>query len=678
MIRASIWLGLALAMMAPLRATDYYVNGLTGSDVPTAGTTAAAPWKTIAYALSQIPVPASGTHTLFVAGNQVYSVGTNGESFPLSPIFNVAVQGMEATPSNYPIIQIPASTDGLVFDPTVIFNRNQVTFRRLAFDGGDHAAVIGGNAMIRHRPRFWQCEFRNQAVAGAFLDMNGGTIQDPRFVQCLFENMPTGLRCEASGSGSVLTPDIEECTFQNISLDGISIRDTSGVKSNVGGIIRTSTFDNCCRGVSIYSAINAQFTATTIERCTFRGGCDIGVSVLIDRPGDPQVTVRSCSFFGGNAGVLLDGILAPGPYSLTLEDNYVEGAAIGFGAGIVRGQGDLTLDWTRNTARNCTAGFYIDVQDNGVLVTAASQGDRAFDCGIGFYTRGPSTNGSIDVQNGIFSSCTGHGMSLTSALPTLARSLTLADNGTGLEFTNASHTIDHLILSANGTNVVGVAGQNIDHSCIDGSTWPGTGNLNAVPDLIRPHYVLDDTSPCIDAGDTATTFAATDFEGSPRQSVSVMGGAARADIGADEFVYDGSHHTFGVGGWGLAATCPHIGSPNTTVVTGSPLTIDCTDAIDIFGTPSVMAVPLLGMSEVGPLSDLTGVGMPNNMLIQDVFGVGPFQMVDPAGNASFTVTVPVKSYFPGETFIFQWAVFDPDANQAGVVMSDALRVTVGR
>ena len=60
-----------------VRATDFYVNSLTGSDIPGNGTLPN-PWKTITYALSQI----SGTgHRVYVAGG-TYNT-TLGESFPI-------------------------------------------------------------------------------------------------------------------------------------------------------------------------------------------------------------------------------------------------------------------------------------------------------------------------------------------------------------------------------------------------------------------------------------------------------------------------------------------------------------------------------------------------------------------------------------------------------------------
>ena len=69
--------GAALFVLTlPLAANDYYVDGLRGTDVTTGGS-ATQPWKSLPYALAQIPAPSGTTvHRLLVIGGQDYNVAT--------------------------------------------------------------------------------------------------------------------------------------------------------------------------------------------------------------------------------------------------------------------------------------------------------------------------------------------------------------------------------------------------------------------------------------------------------------------------------------------------------------------------------------------------------------------------------------------------------------------------
>lgn len=56
-LRARLLRALATLLFAAATTAQgtYYVNGLTGTDNPAAGSSASTPWKTITYAFAQIP-----------------------------------------------------------------------------------------------------------------------------------------------------------------------------------------------------------------------------------------------------------------------------------------------------------------------------------------------------------------------------------------------------------------------------------------------------------------------------------------------------------------------------------------------------------------------------------------------------------------------------------------------
>ena len=281
--------------------SNFYVNGQTGLDLPSQGSSTAAPWKTISYALSRItpPTQVQQVHTLHIAGSQIYSPTTNGESFPLTMLYNVALLG--STTSARAVLAPRFGETAIVFDRNTIYNRNQVTLRNLEIRGGRIGALLGGNPGIRHRPRFWNCVFDGQSEAGVCIDERGNQITDPRFFQCIFRitTSAPGIDAFAQGNNAVVRPDIEECEFTGsrpgVSGNGIRIQDTSGTGSDVGGTVSYSTFVGCNAGVSLFSGNNAFLSRLDVRNSHFRS-CVFGVVVQVGRPFDPVVTVESCVF----------------------------------------------------------------------------------------------------------------------------------------------------------------------------------------------------------------------------------------------------------------------------------------------------------------------------------------------------------------------------------------------
>ena len=260
---------------------------------------------------------------------------------------------------------------------------------------------------------------------------------------------------------------------------------------------------------------------------------------------------------------------------------------------------------------------------------------------------------------------------------------TVADSPLGLDMRApwSAAQIDDTIFAGNTQDVQLAANVSlsVDHSCFQASSWPGVGNLNLTdPLLVRPFYKLAPTSPCIDAGANSGQVT-TDYEGDPRASVSVQGGQALPDIGADEYVYAGSARPYGVGGFGPFNIFPEISSPNASVRIGQPLQVDLTGAImPVFQVYAFTALLSLGFTESpGALPfDLAPLGMPGSYLWNDAAAFFAPATVDSSGAATITWTLPNSTPLVGTTFTHQWFAVMP--NPWGIISSDGLRVTVGQ
>ena len=166
---------LAIPILAnAVAADDFYVDGKTGKDLPTHGSSVAMPWKSIAFALSRIPTASStATHTLHVAGGQVYSAATNGESYPLAPGAGVAIVGIVGIGTR-PVLAIPNKGTGLLFDSKTTFDRRS-RLANLAFVGGDRGVVMSVWD-ARHGPVIVDCAFRGHAGTAVGVSVTTPTL----------------------------------------------------------------------------------------------------------------------------------------------------------------------------------------------------------------------------------------------------------------------------------------------------------------------------------------------------------------------------------------------------------------------------------------------------------------------------------------------------------------------
>lgn len=671
---------LGLASWASAQSlADFYVNGVTGQDIPGNGTSPNTPWKTITYAVAHVPpiTNASTWNTLYVEGNQVYSPSTNGETLPIRPAYNLWIEGTFVGHGRMPVIRPDPGGVGMLFDPAIVYSRNPCTMRYLVFDGGSYGMKMGNSASQRHRPRIQDCTFRGQTVAGVRVDnADNSRGIDPRFFQTTFTNAPRGLEVVASVGGAVVYPDVEECTFTQLTDSAIFLDDTSN-GGNVGGTFRSNWFRDCNRGIRVRSGPAALTTNFTVYSCSFRDIVQEGVYLEVVRPGDPAATIEQSSFLRCGVGVRFAGNLSPGPYSLTLRGNVMQGCG---GSGVMVtliGSGTCAIETRDNLLAQCGTGMAVSMAAP-VQFLLRSERDRFLFNTTGLSVSGATASSSTSVQSGMICGSTGLGLDVSGSTPFVAHSLTLADNATGLRAT-APSTLDHCIF-ANTTDVSGTPA--ITYSCFQASSYAGTGNLvQTDPRLVRPLYKLAPNSPCIDAGDITAPLPATDYEGDARASVSRPNGPPLPDIGADEYVQLGSARKYGVRGFGYYNFFPEISSPSSRIVIGGQVVVELSGAIlPVFGVPARDAFLTLGLrDDSGGLPfDLAVIGSPGSLLWNELNAVIGLFPVTPQGTASIPIGIPGSPLLVGQTVTFQWLANQFSANPRGPVASDALRVTIGQ
>lgn len=683
---------------------SYYVNGLIGLDAATQGTSAATPWKTIGYAMANVPPQTINTSAIiYLEGNQEYSLATNGESFPITPAYNVWLEGTFLGHGQMPVIRIPAAGTGFLFPANEFFFRNKVTFRYLVIEDGDYGMRMGSDSGYRHRPRVQDCMFRNQAMASVSLSSNGASADDPRFFQTVFEGNGSGIGIEALAavSGSFVAPDVEECHFRNLAT-AVRIRASQfpGVSTGLG-LVRSCNFEDCGTGVQASSAGSPQSTlAVTVELCRF-ADCDSGVSVATQRIGlaaasQDSMTVSDAVFIRCATGVkaVLLPMMASGGQDLSVTNSTFFDCGFGIDC---RAFGVFTnhRTFTGLTLDSCTTGIRIDEGGDPAFTTVLLENSRLLRCQDGLDARIDQDGGILIVASTVIAQCQDTALTFDGfpgdnepgnfGQPSIMEvyNTTIADNSVGLAMTRqySEAAVSSSILAGNTQPLQLVADVNLSMSdcCFENTNW-GPGNLNLTnPQLLLPFYKLSPTSPCLDLGATSANSPTTDYEGDPRASVSTLNGPALPDIGADEYVYAGSVRPYGTGGFGAFNVFPRISAASPNAPLGSTIQVDLTGAVmPFFPVSGDLAVLSLGWrDDSGAMPfDLAQFGMTGSYLWNEFVASFALQPVSSNGTASFSYALPSLPGLVGRTFTHQWFVLMPFPY--GLIGSDGLRVTIGQ
>lgn len=668
-------LGTLVALFAgSATAGDYYVNGSTGSDRVEYGGSLQKPWKTVGYALAQIPRDAN-RHVIHVVGGQVYSPATNGESYPLAMRPRVSVIGVDG--ASAPVFE-SGNASGFVLRSDEAFDA-AVRYENLAFRRGSAAIVLGG-ALRDHEPTIANCTFLDIAQDGIRIEPIGFSLTAPKIVGCRFLGGSRGIFALISGSlrsHCFVAPRVVECRFEDlregilvdhghddpqlsaIALEVVAcrfVRCTVGIVNSSETlqendrnhmVVRGSAFSEIgALGISVQCTYGGKIDNLAIEDCTF----------LTDRPGTTGIQLADC-----------------GPMSACLLRRlFLRGLATGLRiTGSFLGRGIPRVIFEESEITSCQVGCWLGQSRSSFEFE--SRRNRYFGNRTAMKIDGdvPST-ATIRIDSTILAESTSDGLVIDTSARVIGRGLTIARNGgTGLRVINAASTssFDHCVASDNSTEVSGTLA--LTWSVLKGMSYTGVGNLQADPLLALPSYKLTASSPCVDAGSVFASLPAFDYEGDARIVTGPRG--AVPDIGADEFVPEGSVHVYGTPGFVAPSYRPRIGSANRTVRVGADLQVSLRGAVAADGRRADAAVLIVGFRD--RFRAALGVDS-TSILWTDPSAILPPSAVDTLGRSSQTVRIPDAPVWVGLTFATQWIVVAASI-PPGLTTTDALRATIG-
>lgn len=644
-------------------ATDFYVDGLTGRDTASGGT-AISPWRTIAYAMSNVPTPpANVTHRVLVTGAQDYVVDTT--IVLRDRIFLIGVGAM-------PPRLVPGAQRTLVRVAGTV-NAEVYAVDSMGFSGGEVGVDLGsvGSSNAPLQCVIANCQFYGQTQAAVRANYVGGAAR-LYALRSLFAATKSGIVADVRGRATVDLL-VQGCTFDTASSEAVSLRSRDGAVLTTH--VDTSRFVSC--GGAIHADLASQLPQLVeVERSAFRSSTRPAVACAVSGPA--QLEVEECSFLGDVAALSVASSAVAGTSTLSFLRNVVESQGTGFD--FLHDTSSTASRWTvvldGNRIQNCSLNHQVRCLNEGQLdflatgeVSAGSRGvGMRFELGAGARCR---VENSRVVQNA------GVGIVASGFGNLRGRFLTIADHAQALAVNTiqvAAAGFDHCVFdNAFQPELARGIGHSVDWTLSRATLYPGIGNVVADPRLARPQYKLTPSSPCIDAGDPAIANPpARDFEGDLRI-------VQRADLGADEFRIEGSTRSFGTGGFGdRSGMRPRVDILTDHARIGSNVLLGLKDARGRTGVPALAAIVVFGLGEAAPLYDLDLVGGSGSVVFFNSLALPTVIFVSANGTATDTLPIPNVASLVGGIFTAQWLVIAPDANLQGFVTSDALRIQVGR
>ncbi|MCA8970350.1 MAG: right-handed parallel beta-helix repeat-containing protein [Planctomycetes bacterium] len=652
--------------VASLTAADFYVDGIAGSDVASGGSSAQ-PWKSVGYALTQVPAPTSGRHRVWILGNQSYVLS--------SPITLRRAIDLVGYGAKRPTFVAPSMGTAFRVDPLAITDTSlQSLVISKGTSGLEVAPTMGLVPSLTLAVE--DCSFEGQSAASIGINLFSDT-SDIRLSNCDFANAGGhGVKVSAITFPTRLV--VSGCSFSNAPFTFYSPSGTNGPSQPIYDIaIEHSMFRRCSPAGIVLDARPAvpgqEDLRLAVRNCAFRHNT-IGIrgSLAIDA----RVEVDRSTFIDHDVALQWSGTTAffPGARQLFEFTHNVIRDCRGAGVSVAKVGSLAALGvFTRaNLIESCDVG--IDVQI-GVAATGAvaSQEDivrGTTRAAISFV--GQSATCPVSISNDILAQSAGVGLRATGRSPAHVQFSTIADcQGYALDLGSQAITLEHCALdNPFQPEVNGGAGLSVRYTCSRTTPFAGFGNLLANPQFVRPFYRLGRGSPCIDAGDPNQT-ATADYEGDPR----VYG--PRADLGADEFVL-GSGHTFGAPmPRARNGFQPRMDPYVSGVGIGKPTNVVMYGAIDDANRRSPGAVLMLGLSDGAPVFDIDAA-MPGGQLYFSPIAITNLVAVDPAGICIAKLSIPMQNALVGSTFTAQWLCVTPGSSPLGAMVSDGLRFTIGR
>ncbi|RKY18279.1 MAG: hypothetical protein DRP63_02330 [Planctomycetota bacterium] len=470
----------------------YYVDGVNGDD-GNGGTGWSDAWKTIGKALS-----VAGDYDLVVVADATYNetdLNFNGKK--------ICLKGVDHNTSGaQPVIDRQQAGEAFIFD------------------SGETEDSVIDNFTIKN----------SNVLAGGAIYCNSSS---PTIVNCTFsDNYATwygGAICCANGSKPTLT----NCTFSGNSSD------------EIGGAIycqesSSPTITNCTfsgnSAVWYGGAIYCQDSSSpSITDCTFSDNSAKynGGAVYCTRS---SLTMTNCLFSGNSASGSGGAIYFRGSSSSSITDCTFSGNNADWDGGAIY------CDGSSPTLTGCR---FSDISANaaGGAIACLSCSPPITDCTF-------SSNNAKDYGGAI--DCNASSPTVTNCI----FSGNSAGSGGAIEcYNSSSPTLNNCILwnnaAGSGGNEIYISDSGssctLNYCCVDNTGYGGqTGNItenNCIyddPQFVDPangDYHLQDTSPCIDAGNNGSvpSGVTTDLDGNQRIVDGDNNGTATVDIGAYEY-----------------------------------------------------------------------------------------------------------------------------------------------
>ena len=279
------WIALFGVAILTLSATaaDYHVDAQSGNNTTGDGSQGS-PWKTITYALQQIPAPApTVTHVLHV--NPGYYDSLIGESFPVTIPAGVWIRGVDR---DHAVLfgDGIASVALLQFGPGVDL-RNVV--ENLTFHDGDPAILLPPSAGPGLGPTIRNCCLYNNRSAFLAVAPASGT-RSPVLDRCEIESSrERGVRLEGNAGGT-LTGRLTACRFVYNNGVALDLQAGTGIVSPL--VVNCAFINNFGTSIRIVDNVGSSPVLTHVTVRDSRGS---GLQVATTAP-NPPLQVRNSIF----------------------------------------------------------------------------------------------------------------------------------------------------------------------------------------------------------------------------------------------------------------------------------------------------------------------------------------------------------------------------------------------
>jgi len=386
---------------------------------------------------------------------------------------------------------------------------------------------------------------------GSSSNSSGGGVYDP-------DSSPRLINCTLSGNAAANgggmynafgNPTLTDCTFRGnaASIDAGGMHNLSGTPTLThcifsgnsassgtgGGLLNKGnpTLTNCMfrLNTAAYAGGLASYYDATLTDCVFNGN-----SASVHGGGmyvySGSATLTGCTFSANSAASTTGGLISYG--NLTLANCIFSVNSAFYGGGLSNYSyatvTDCTFSGNSCSGYNSFGGAVLNHASMTLTNCVFSGNSASSSAGT---AGGLLSDSSLTLANSTFSGNTAaYGGGLAIYYNATVTNCTFSGNSSfvsgfgGAVLDDGSLILTNCILWGNGGTQMsgnGAPSAAVTYSCVQGTVWPGTGNISTNPlfvDATAGDLRLQAGSPCIDAGDNAAVPIGilTDLDGHPR------------------------------------------------------------------------------------------------------------------------------------------------------------------